>query len=198
MRIAKTGLGIIAFTMVLAGCRDANKAEPAPSQAAQLSPVVEETPISIIRPDIVAKESPAPELEPLEAVVSFAGGGDDLDAAAEAALDEVLASPQLARGWPIVLRGHTDSAGDDRTNLRVSRRRAETVEQWLVKHGVDEGRITIIALGEQRPIAPNAHLDGRPDEPGRAKNRRVTVTIAPGHGGSGDAPNSKPEKEVSS
>ena len=47
------------------------------------------------------------------------------------------------------------------------------------EHGVARERITVIALGEQRPVAPNAHLDGTPDEEGRARNRRVTVTIAP-------------------
>src|SRR5690606_30153070 len=86
---------------------------------------------------------------------------------------------QLAEGWPVVLRGHTDSVGHDEANLRASRRRAEAVANWLVEHGVSEERIEIIALGEQRPIAPNALPDGSPDEEGRAKNRRVTVHIVP-------------------
>jgi OOP family OmpA-OmpF porin len=197
MRIAKAGLACIALSMAMAGCRDARDTEPTPSQATQTAPAASETPISIIRPDIATEASPAPEPEPLEAVVPFAGGGHDLDAAAETALAGVLASPQLERGWPIVLRGHTDSAGDDRINLRVSRRRAEAVADWLVKHGVDKERITIIALGEQRPIAPNAHLDGTADEEGRARNRRVTVTIAAAPSGSEPAPGTEPEKTSS-
>src|SRR5690606_40300595 len=99
--------------------------------------------------------------------------------AAEAVLGKVLESRQLAEGWPIVLRGHTDSAGHDEANLRVSRRRAEAVAEWLTERGVDPGRIEVVALGEQRPVAPNARLDGTPDEEGRARNRRVTVSIAP-------------------
>jgi OOP family OmpA-OmpF porin len=71
------------------------------------------------------------------------------------------------------------------------------VATWLVKHGVDKERITIIALGEQRPIASNAHLGGTPDEEGRAKNRRVTVTIAPSSSGSEPAPGTEPEKTSS-
>ena len=50
---------------------------------------------------------------------------------------------------------------------------------WLVEHGVARERITVIAIGEQRPVAPNAHLDGSADEEGRARNRRVTLAIAP-------------------
>ena len=196
MRIARTGLACIALSVALAGCRDTEQPEPTPGQATQAAPVPEETPISILRPDITAEASPVPEPEPLEAVVPFAGGGHALDAAAEATLAGVLASPQLARGWPIVLRGHTDSAGDDRANLRVSRLRADAAADWLVEHGVDKGRITTIPLGEQRPIAPNAHLDGTPDTEGRAKNRRVTVTIAPPASGAA-ASDAEPEKAVS-
>ena len=91
----------------------------------------------------------------------------------------MLKSDQLAEGWPIVLRGHTDSEGDDRGNLFASRKRAEAVAGWLVENGIDEDRIEVIALGEQRPIAPNAHLDGTPDERGRARNRRVDMWIGP-------------------
>jgi len=202
MRIAQAGLACAALAIALAGCRDARERqpqpEPAPSDTAPATPAPEDTPISIIRPDIAPEASPAPEPEPLEAVVPFAGGGHALDEAAEAALNDVLASPQLAEGWPIILRGHTDSAGDDQANLRVSRRRATAVADWLVAHGVDRQRITLIALGEQRPVAPNAHLDGTPDEEGRAKNRRVTVTIAPAADSEDTGPDTKAEKTSSS
>lgn len=134
---------------------------------------------SIIRPEVAEQAVVEQPLEPFEETISFAEGGDELDERAKSALEKLLETLQLAEGWPVVLRGHTDSVGDDQANLRVSRRRAETVADWLVEHGLDEQRIEVIALGEQRPVAPNARLDGSPDEPGRAKNRRVTVTIAP-------------------
>ena len=93
-------------------------------------------------------------------------------------LEAIMETEQMAAGGAIVLRGHTDSVGDDEANLRVSERRAEMVRDWLLEQGVGEERITVIAIGEQRPIAPNAQLDGTPDEAGRAANRRVDVTIA--------------------
>jgi OOP family OmpA-OmpF porin len=181
MRIAQAGLACLALTAALAGCRAGEEPEPAPSETAQptSAPSPSDTPVSIIRPDIVAEVSPEPEPGPFEATVPFATGGHTLDEAAEAVLAGVLDSAQLAEGWPVVLRGHTDSTGEDSANLKASRRRAEAVADWLVEHGVDRKRITMIPLGEQRPVAPNAHLDGTPDEEGRAKNRRVTVTIAP-------------------
>jgi OOP family OmpA-OmpF porin len=85
----------------------------------------------------------------------------------------------VAKGWPIVLRGHTDSEGSDQGNLFASRKRAEAVAGWLVESGIDEDRIEVIALGEQRPIAPNVHLDGTPDKEGRRRNLRVEVWIGP-------------------
>jgi OOP family OmpA-OmpF porin len=197
MRIVTAGFACVALSIAVAGCRAAQAPDSEPSETPQPTPSPAGTPISIIRPDIAPEASPEPEPEPLEATVPFAKGGYVLDETAEAGLADVLASPQLAQGWPIFLRGHTDSTGDDRANLRASRRRAEVVADWLVKHGVDKQRITVIPLGEQRPLAPNARLDGTPDEEGRAKNRRVTVTIAPPPGKNAAAPDAKPETAAS-
>ncbi|RIV77533.1 OmpA family protein [Pelagerythrobacter aerophilus] len=165
---------LVAMTaaIALAGC---DRGEPPPPP--EPTPEVPPTPASIIRPDVEI-ERPEPELKPLEASVTFAEAGGELSAAALEDLETILESPQMAEGGAIVLRGHTDSSGDDEANLRVSRKRAEMVRDWLVEHGVAEERITVIAIGEQRPIAPNAKLDGTPDEAGRAANRRVDVSIA--------------------
>lgn len=161
-----------AAALALAGCSD--REPPAPPEP---SPTATETQTSIIRPD-VAVERIEPALEPLDASVTFAEGSGELSDAAIEDLEAILASEQMAEGGAIVLRGHTDSVGDDEANLRVSERRAELVRDWLVDKGVDAERIGVIAIGEQRPIAPNAQLDGTPDEAGRAANRRVDVTIA--------------------
>lgn len=170
-----TRLAVMVAALALAGC---DRREPAaPPAPAEPTPEAPSTPASIIRPDLEINRI-EPKLEPLDASVSFARTGEDLSDAALEDLETILRSPQLAEGGPIILRGHTDSTGDDEANLRVSRRRAEMVRDWLVEHGVAEERITVIAIGEQRPVAPNAKLDGTPDEAGRAANRRVDVSIA--------------------
>ena len=88
-----------------------------------------------------------------------------------------MASPQVEQGGPIILRGHSDSGGNDEGNMRASRARAEAVRDWLVDSGVDEARISLIAFGEQNPVAPNARPDGSPDPVGRAANRRVEIEV---------------------
>jgi OOP family OmpA-OmpF porin len=171
-------LALASLPLALAACERGpsgpaadQSSTPGPPAAASASP-------SIIRPEVLPE--PAVEsLGALEATIPFADGGNDLGEAAERVLAGLLESDQLAQGWPIVLRGHTDSVGHDEANLRVSRRRAEAVADRLVEHGIDRARIEIVALGEQRPRAPNALPDGTPDEEGRAANRRVTITIAP-------------------
>ena len=143
------------------------------------APTATETPAaSIIREDVRPDEPEAP-VEPLAVRVPFTDGGNDISPEAERALLGILQSDALGEGWPVILRGHTDSSGNDSANLRASRSRAEAVAAWLVERGVDDERISVIAFGEQNPIAPNAKPDGSPDEAGRARNRRVDIEIAP-------------------
>jgi outer membrane protein OmpA-like peptidoglycan-associated protein len=68
----------------------------------------------------------------------------------------------------IKIVGYTDSDGDDKANLDLSKRRAANVKNSLVKDfGIDASLIETDGLGESQPIAPN-------DKPeNKAKNRRV-------------------------
>src|SRR3546814_16131383 len=85
----------------------------------------------------------------------------------------------MIHGGAITVRGHSDSRGSDSDNLRVSEARTKAVADYLVTKGIAADRMTELGVGETRPIAPNAHLDGSDDEQGRAKNRRVDVQGAP-------------------
>ncbi|MBB3693762.1 OmpA family protein [Sphingomonas sp. BK580] len=134
---------------------------------------------SILRPEVAASppEQEAPRAE--DVVVGFDEAGKTLTDEAKAALDALVASPAARAGGAFTLRGHSDSRGDDRANLRASRRRAETVRDYLAGKGIDPARQTVIALGETTPLVPNAHPDGSDDPAARQKNRRVEVHVAP-------------------
>jgi outer membrane protein OmpA-like peptidoglycan-associated protein len=71
----------------------------------------------------------------------------------------------------ILLAGHTDSTGSDKYNLKLSRRRAEAVSDYLYVQNVNSERFTIYGYGETDPVASNDTTDGR------AQNRRVEVAI---------------------
>lgn len=67
--------------------------------------------------------------------------------------------------------GHTDSTGSEKVNQRISEQRAQAVADYLVEQGVKAEQLTVRGVGESQPIASNDTAEGR------AKNRRVEVTI---------------------
>jgi outer membrane protein OmpA-like peptidoglycan-associated protein len=71
----------------------------------------------------------------------------------------------------VLLEGHTDATGSSEHNMELSRRRSQSVANFLAGQKVMEPRFTIMGYGEDQPIASNDTLDGR------AQNRRVEVAI---------------------
>ncbi|MBB4049465.1 MULTISPECIES: OmpA family protein [Sphingomonas] len=142
--------------------------------------MVAEAPVetkSIIRPDIEPTPTPTPRPEPIERTIPFPAKGAQPDQVGLAVLDTLVTDPTFQLGGPITLWGHSDSSGSDAANLVSSRHRAEAVRDYLVKKGTSPDRITVIAMGEARPIAPNRKLDGSDDPEGRDKNRRVDIKV---------------------
>ena len=176
---------VLASALALSACSSGTPEEDAPEPQATPADQSEATPkpgetVSILRPELEGSDTVEVEpLEPLTVVVGFPDGGLELDANAVAALETVLKSEQLETGAPITLASHTDSAGSDSANEAASEKRGLAVAAWLIEQGISEERITVIAFGEQNPIAPNALADGSPNDEGRAKNRRVELTIIP-------------------
>jgi outer membrane protein OmpA-like peptidoglycan-associated protein len=67
----------------------------------------------------------------------------------------------------IEIAGHTDLAIDKDQSLRLSRRRAEGVKEYLTEHGIDSSRITTLGYGCSRPKIAKSD----------ASNRRVEVRV---------------------
>jgi outer membrane protein OmpA-like peptidoglycan-associated protein len=64
--------------------------------------------------------------------------------------------------------GHTDSDGDDKSNLELSKKRAASVKVALEKDfGIDGDRIVTDGMGESKPVADNKTKEGK------MQNRRV-------------------------
>lgn len=71
----------------------------------------------------------------------------------------------------ILIEGHTDSTGSADYNLDLSRRRAQSVANYLAGQGVRADRFRIMGYGEEQPVASNETVSGR------QANRRVEVAI---------------------
>jgi OmpA-OmpF porin, OOP family len=67
--------------------------------------------------------------------------------------------------------GYTDSVGTNEQNLALSLARADRVKSELVARGVGADRLGAEGFGEQYSAADNS------TEPGRARNRRVTLQV---------------------
>jgi len=74
----------------------------------------------------------------------------------------------------VIIEGHTDSTGSEALNRKLSRSRAESVQQYLIHNGVlAANKIAARGYGSSRPLASNATAGGR------AINRRIDVVIKP-------------------
>lgn len=81
---------------------------------------------------------------------------------------------EALRGEPnlkVEIAGHTDSTGPAAYNRQLSKRRANSVREYLIREGIDRNRLRARGYGEQQPTATNA------TEAGRAQNRRVEFRV---------------------
>lgn len=72
----------------------------------------------------------------------------------------------------IEIEGHTDSIGSEEHNLKLGDQRAEAVLNFLHEQGgLPLHAMSVISLGESRPVAENNTREGR------SQNRRVVVRV---------------------
>ncbi len=105
--------------------------------------------------------------------VTFATNSADLNSQFFSALDGVTLVLKEYDKTVVEVAGHTDSVGSDEYNRSLSQRRASSVAGYLSSHGVKQQRLMTVGAGESYPVASNDN------EPGRAQNRRVELTIVP-------------------
>ncbi|MCE3282694.1 MAG: hypothetical protein K0Q66_1431 [Chitinophagaceae bacterium] len=103
--------------------------------------------------------------------VEFDVGKSTLRASSFKELDELVSYLKWREGEKIEIAGHTDNAGSDADNLKLSQARAESVRSYLVKKGIAAARIVAKGYGESEPVADNATAQGR------QKNRRTEVRV---------------------
>jgi outer membrane protein OmpA-like peptidoglycan-associated protein len=174
----------------------ATTAAPAPTISAPVAAIA--TPAA--EPAVQAAPAPAPKLEitkgevvnaapkleelSLQAEAVFKFGKSDsasLLPAAKARLDDLAA--RITRSGAqavskITVTGHADRLGLDAANQSLSRRRAETVRQYLASKGVPTALLQVSAKGESAPI-----VQCKGDKPTiklkacLAPNRRVEVVV---------------------
>ena len=80
-----------------------------------------------------------------------------------------VASIIKERNIRVEISGHTDSTGDQKKNMVLSKQRADAVRAFLIKQGCDASLLVAKGYGATRPIADND------TEEGKQQNRRVEL-----------------------
>ncbi|MGZ3884523.1 MAG: OmpA family protein [Bacteroidia bacterium] len=86
-------------------------------------------------------------------------------------LNKLFAYVLKLNSYKIKINGYTDNMGDKTKNKSLSKDRAESVANYLIKKGIPKTRIITNGFGDEKPIDDNS------TEKGRAINRRVEMEL---------------------
>lgn len=104
--------------------------------------------------------------------IYFGGGKEGLSPKDQELLDRIIFYMNNdPRVFALYIDGHSDNRGRRYDNRQLSKRRAESVERYFIKRGINPEMVTLRFHGQRYPIASNNTAAGR------AKNRRVTIRL---------------------
>jgi outer membrane protein OmpA-like peptidoglycan-associated protein len=117
-------------------------------------------------------------LKPLEANtkiefhnITFETNSAELNADSYQELDRLVELLKKNPNIKVEISAHTDNVGSEAYNMKLSLRRAQSVVNYLLEHGVPRSQMIAKGYGETRPLVPN----DTPEH--RAMNRRVELKI---------------------
>jgi outer membrane protein OmpA-like peptidoglycan-associated protein len=114
----------------------------------------------------------------LAADTLFAFDRADLTPDAQAGLQRTADTVRAGGPGAVTVTGHSDAKGDDAYNLALSQRRAQAVADWLRQQpGLGDRVFEVAGRGETMPVAANSLPDGSDAPDGRARNRRVEISV---------------------
>jgi outer membrane protein OmpA-like peptidoglycan-associated protein len=96
-----------------------------------------------------------------------------LSSKAAARLEPLAALLATNPDYQIVIESYTDSRGDEVTLQQLTQERARQLSESFQTAGVEASRIQANGMGASNPLANNNTVAGR------AKNRRIEITIIP-------------------
>jgi len=120
--------------------------------------------------------APAPVVQsvPHSYLVFFDFNKSDLTPQATQIVDQAAKNAETTKVTQLTVTGHTDTVGSDAYNMRLSRRRAESVAAELEKKGIASSEIEIVAKGKRDLLVPTADGVREP------QNRRVQIVYSGG------------------
>lgn len=109
--------------------------------------------------------------QPAHFILYFLSDSVDLTVSSRNILVTIAKAIRDNRSTDISSIGHSDTAGDEAYNLRLSQQRAQEVARLLIEAGVDQDLIEVTSHGERNPIIKTG------DNVSEKRNRRVEVVV---------------------
>ncbi|MBP5456797.1 MAG: OmpA family protein [Paludibacteraceae bacterium] len=103
--------------------------------------------------------------------IQFETGKATIKKASNPILDKIVEIMNNHPNIKLEIAGHTDNVGKPEKNQKLSEDRANAVKEYMVKKGIDAGRMTAQGFGQDKPVADNK------TKAGKAENRRVEFNI---------------------
>ena len=121
-------------------------------------------------PPIIESEILVEEVFTLSNIL-FETNSENLLPIAHTSLNKLVSFLKKNTHLNVLITGHTDNVGNEKSNLELSKKRAQSVANFLILKGVIPTRITTIGKGESQPISEN-------NTPfGKSQNRRVEFQL---------------------
>jgi peptidoglycan-associated lipoprotein len=138
MRYFKVFLPVLLLVVLLVGCGGA--------------PVVEE---ELVEEEVVEEDTTAVEPERPELVLDrifFDFDKSDIKPDAATILEANSEMLELYPEVNVVIEGHCCEIGTSEYNMALGERRAKAAHDYLLKLGMDSGRLSTVSYGEEQPL----------------------------------------------
>lgn len=103
-------------------------------------------------------------------IINFDFGKSNIKAESFEYLDKIAAI-LIKTNARVKVKGYTDNVGSEDFNMKLSKERAESVVNYLIRKGVDKNKVSYSYYGMLQPLSSND------TEEGRTINRRVEFEI---------------------
>jgi outer membrane protein OmpA-like peptidoglycan-associated protein len=103
--------------------------------------------------------------------ITFEVNSAELNSSSYEELDRLVKLMNDNPKLKIEIAAHTDNVGSDAYNLRLSKRRAKSVSDYLLEKNINPDRLISQGYGKSKPLVPND------TEENKALNRRVEIKI---------------------
>ncbi|MBP7185009.1 MAG: OmpA family protein [Saprospiraceae bacterium] len=101
----------------------------------------------------------------------FAADSTNINSSSYAVLDEVYQFLNSNQDVTVEIGGHTNGLPSQEYCDRISKERAKSVAEYLIKKGIRKDRVKYKGYGKKQPLASDKTADGR------KKNQRVEIKI---------------------